>query len=54
MAKICIFITTFGDGGVERMPVNLARGLSALGTEVDSIVKHTRLLIWTGFRRKCM
>jgi len=42
MAKICIFIITFGDGGVERMLVNLARGLNGLGTEVDFIVEHTR------------
>jgi glycosyltransferase involved in cell wall biosynthesis len=41
MTRICIFITTFGDGGVERMLVNLARGLSGLGTAVDFIVKHT-------------
>ncbi|MGD2138187.1 MAG: glycosyltransferase [Gammaproteobacteria bacterium] len=43
MARICIFIPTFGDGGVERMLVNLARGLSDLGTAVDFIVKHTRV-----------
>jgi len=40
MARICIFITNFGDGGVERMLVNLARGLSGLGTQVDFIVNH--------------
>jgi glycosyltransferase involved in cell wall biosynthesis len=39
MIRVCIFITTFGDGGVERMLVNLARGLSALGVAVDFIVK---------------
>jgi glycosyltransferase involved in cell wall biosynthesis len=39
MTKVCIFITTFGDGGVERMLVNLARGLSTLGVAVDFIVK---------------
>jgi len=43
MARICIYLTSFGDGGVERMLVNLARGLSALGTDVDFIVKHTRV-----------
>jgi glycosyltransferase involved in cell wall biosynthesis len=43
MARICIFITTFGDGGVERMLVNLARGLSHLGTTVDFIVKQARV-----------
>ncbi len=42
MDKICIYITSFGDGGVERMMVNLARGLSGLGAEVDFIVKHTQ------------
>ncbi|MEJ2393693.1 MAG: glycosyltransferase [Candidatus Thiodiazotropha sp.] len=39
MTRVCIFITTFGDGGVERMLVNLARGLSQLGIAVDFIVK---------------
>ncbi len=43
MARICIFITTFGDGGVERMLVNLARGLNHLGTTVDFIVKHAQV-----------
>ena len=42
MAKICIFILTFGDGGVERMLVNLARGLSALGSQVDFIVHDAK------------
>ena len=42
MDKICIYITSFGDGGVERMMVNLARGLSGLGMQVDFIVKHTQ------------
>jgi len=39
MARISIFILTFGDGGVERMLVNLARGLSTRGEGVDFIVK---------------
>ena len=42
MDKICIYITSFGDGGVERMMVNLARGLSSLGAAVDFIVKHSQ------------
>ncbi len=43
MSRICIFIATFGDGGVERMLVNLARGLNHLGTQVDFIVKDARI-----------
>ncbi len=43
MSRICIFIATFGDGGVERMLVNLARGLDHLGTQVDFIVKDARI-----------
>jgi glycosyltransferase involved in cell wall biosynthesis len=38
---ICLFILKFGDGGVERMMVNIARGLSLIGTRVDFIVKET-------------
>jgi glycosyltransferase involved in cell wall biosynthesis len=33
--RICIFISTYGDGGVERMVVNLARGFSEQGVAVD-------------------
>ncbi len=43
MVRVCIFIPTFGDGGVERMLVNLARGLSHLGVAVDFIVKRASL-----------
>ncbi|MET0091768.1 MAG: glycosyltransferase [Candidatus Thiodiazotropha sp.] len=43
MSRICIFIPTFGDGGVERMLVNLARGLNHLGVAVDFIVKNTQI-----------
>lgn len=38
--RVCILITSFGDGGVERMLVNTARGMAALGADVDFIVNH--------------
>ncbi|MES9968947.1 MAG: glycosyltransferase [Candidatus Thiodiazotropha sp.] len=38
---VCLFILKFGDGGVERMMVNIARGLSLIGVRVDFIVKET-------------
>ncbi|PVV07157.1 MAG: glycosyl transferase [gamma proteobacterium symbiont of Ctena orbiculata] len=38
---VCLFILKFGDGGVERMMVNIARGLSLIGARVDFIVKET-------------
>ncbi|MES9943795.1 MAG: glycosyltransferase [Candidatus Thiodiazotropha sp.] len=38
---MCLFILKFGDGGVERMMVNIARGLSLIGARVDFIVKET-------------
>jgi glycosyltransferase involved in cell wall biosynthesis len=38
---VCLFILKFGDGGVERMMVNIARGLSIIGVRVDFIVKQT-------------
>jgi glycosyltransferase involved in cell wall biosynthesis len=37
---VCLFILRFGDGGVERMMVNIARGLSLKGVKVDFIVKN--------------
>lgn len=39
MPYVCIYITSFGDGGVERMLVNLAWGMSTLGARVDFIVE---------------
>lgn len=36
---VCLFILRFGDGGVERMMVNIARGLALIGVRVDFIVK---------------
>lgn len=36
--RIAIFIPSFGDGGVEHMLVNTARGLAACGVAVDFIV----------------
>ncbi|MEW8505615.1 MAG: glycosyltransferase [Candidatus Thiodiazotropha sp.] len=39
---VCLFILKFGDGGVERMMVNIARGLSMIGVRVDFIVKGTQ------------
>ena len=42
MLRVCIYINTFGDGGVERMLVNLARGLSHHGVAVDFIVNHSQ------------
>ncbi|MCU7803300.1 MAG: glycosyltransferase [Candidatus Thiodiazotropha sp. (ex Lucinoma borealis)] len=38
---VCLFILRFGDGGVERMMVNIARGLASIGVKVDFIVKGT-------------
>lgn len=38
--QVCIFIPSFGDGGVERMLVNTARGMAALGARVDFIVRQ--------------
>ncbi|MCG5534582.1 glycosyltransferase [Ectothiorhodospira mobilis] len=40
-SQICFFIPSFGDGGVERMLVNTARGMASLGARVDFIVKQT-------------
>jgi glycosyltransferase involved in cell wall biosynthesis len=39
---VCLFILKFGDGGVERMMVNIARGLALIGARVDFIVKETQ------------
>jgi glycosyltransferase involved in cell wall biosynthesis len=36
---VCLFILKFGDGGVERMMVNIARGLALIGVRVDFITK---------------
>ncbi|MET0068373.1 MAG: glycosyltransferase [Candidatus Thiodiazotropha sp.] len=36
---VCLFILKFGDGGVERMMVNIARGLARQGARVDFIIK---------------
>lgn len=38
--RLAIFIPSFGDGGVERMLVNLAGGLAALGVAVDFLTRH--------------
>ncbi|MES9852041.1 MAG: glycosyltransferase [Candidatus Thiodiazotropha sp. L084R] len=38
---VCLFILKFGDGGVERMMVNIARGLSLIGVRVDFIIKNS-------------
>ncbi|MCG7948632.1 MAG: glycosyltransferase [Candidatus Thiodiazotropha taylori] len=38
---VCLFILKFGDGGVERMMVNIARGLSLIGVKVDFIIKNS-------------
>jgi glycosyltransferase involved in cell wall biosynthesis len=38
---VCLFILKFGDGGVERMMVNIARGLALIGVRVDFIIKNT-------------
>lgn len=40
MPSVCIYVISFGDGGVERMLVNLAWGFSAWGVKVDFIVNH--------------
>ncbi|MCU7906639.1 MAG: glycosyltransferase [Candidatus Thiodiazotropha sp. (ex Epidulcina cf. delphinae)] len=37
--SVCLFILKFGDGGVERMMVNIARGLAMIGVRVDFIIK---------------
>jgi glycosyltransferase involved in cell wall biosynthesis len=41
--RIAIFIPTFGDGGVEHMLVNLARGFADYGLTVDFLVKNRHL-----------
>ncbi|MES9981387.1 MAG: glycosyltransferase, partial [Candidatus Thiodiazotropha sp. 6PLUC5] len=38
---VCLFILKFGDGGVERMMVNIARGLALIGVRVDFIIKSS-------------
>jgi glycosyltransferase involved in cell wall biosynthesis len=38
--KLCIFIPSFGDGGVERMLVNLASGMAQQGVAVDFVVRQ--------------
>ncbi|UHD18602.1 glycosyltransferase [Thiocapsa bogorovii] len=35
---VCLFIPSFGDGGVERMMVNIARGIADQGVPVDFMV----------------
>ena len=40
LGRVCVFIPSFGDGGVERMLVNASRGMAALGARVDFIVAH--------------
>ncbi|MBK1710422.1 glycosyltransferase [Marichromatium gracile] len=35
---VCLFIPSFGDGGVERMMVNIARGIAGHGHPVDFVV----------------
>jgi glycosyltransferase involved in cell wall biosynthesis len=40
LARVCLFIPNFGDGGVERMMVNIARGVSGWGFPVDFIVNR--------------
>lgn len=42
-SRIAIFIPTFGDGGVERMLVNLARGCADRDVAVDFLVKDRHL-----------
>ena len=37
-SPIALFLPTFGDGGVERMLINLARGLIEFGRKVDFLV----------------
>lgn len=37
--RLAIFMPSFGDGGVERMLVNLAGGLAGLGVEVDFLTR---------------
>jgi len=37
--RVAIFIPSYGDGGVERMLVNLAGGLAARGIEVDFLTR---------------
>ena len=37
--RLTIFMPSFGDGGVERMLVNLAGGLAELGVEVDFVTR---------------
>jgi glycosyltransferase involved in cell wall biosynthesis len=41
--RVAIFIPTFGDGGVERMLVNIARGISGLGVPVDFIINRANV-----------
>jgi glycosyltransferase involved in cell wall biosynthesis len=38
--RICLFICSFGSGGVERMLVNLARGMDKQGVAVDLILNR--------------
>lgn len=39
--KLCIYIPYYDNGGVERMLVNLANGIQALGVDVDFVVCDT-------------
>lgn len=41
--RLAVLITDFGDGGVERMLVNIARGLAGCGVQVDFLVKESNL-----------
>jgi glycosyltransferase involved in cell wall biosynthesis len=38
--RVCLFISSFGSGGVERMLVNLARGMDIQGVAVDLILNR--------------
>ncbi len=42
LPRICIFIPSYGDGGVERMVVNIARGLARQGLPVDFATTGTQ------------
>ena len=41
--RVTFFIPSFGDGGVERMMVNTARGIAMHGTPVDFIIKDRQV-----------
>ena len=49
---VCLYFPSYGDGGVEKMTVNLAHGLSDAGIKVDFIVPQQTAPYLSGLEQK--